>query len=291
MDKNKYIQAATLMLSDKKTYEPLKKDPTNTIHNKVNNAIKLWNDKNYINEITANSLKSSNPLPARFYGLPKIHKLNFPLRPIVSFCGSPTYNLASFYNNIISNNITPPISRIKNSSDFIEKIKNIEVPLNHKIISLDAVSLFTNVQIGIAIKGIKERWLKIQPHAKMPWYQFEKGLRICSSNSSFNFQNTSYKQKSGFPMGSPLSPIAADIVMDDLETKCIASLPLKLLFFFWYVDVIITAVPTDKIDTILNTFNSYNHKIQFTIEEESDGKICFLDVLIIRDEKKIKTNW
>ena len=73
-----------------------------------------------------------------------------------------------------------------------------------------------------------------------------------------------------------------------VQKKCNSKL---LPFFFRYVDDIITAVPTDKIDTILNTFNSYNHKIKFTIEEESDGKICFLDVLIIRDEKKIKTNW
>ena len=70
--------------------------------------MKLWKEKNYVNENTANSLKSSNPLPARFYGLPKIHKVNYPLRPIVSYCGSPAYNLASFYNKIISNNITPP---------------------------------------------------------------------------------------------------------------------------------------------------------------------------------------
>ena len=61
--------------------------------------------------------------------------------------------------------------------------------------------------------------------------------------------------------------------------------------FFGYVDDIITAVPTNEIDTILNTFNSYNHKIHFTIEEESDGKISFLDFLITRDGKKIKTNW
>ena len=182
---------------------------------------------------------------------------------------------------MISNNITPPISRVKNSFDFIQKIQNIQIPPDYIIISLDVVSLFTNAQIGIAIKGIKERWAKIQPHVNMPWYQFEKGLRICSSNSSFNFQNISYKQKSGFPMGSPLSPIAAGIAMDDLETKCIASLPFKLPFFFRYVDDIITAVPANKIDTILNTFNSYNHKIQFTTEKESDGKICFLDVLIV----------
>ena len=83
----------------------------------------------------------------------------------------------------------------------------------------------------------------------MPWYQFEKGFRICSSNS-LNFQNTSYEPISGFPMGSPLSPIAADIAMDDLETKCIASLPFQLPLFFRYVDDIITAVPTNESATL-----------------------------------------
>ena len=51
-------------------------------------------------------------------------------------------------------------------------------------------------------------------------------------------------------MGSPLSSIAADIAMGDLETKCIASLPFNLPFFFRYVDDIVTAVPTNKIDNI-----------------------------------------
>ena len=92
-------------------------------------------------------------------------------------------------------------------------------------------------------------------------------------------------------MGSSLSPITADIAMDDLETKCITSLPFKIPFFFRYVDDIITAAPANEVDTILNMFNSYNHKIQFTIENESDGKICFLDVLTMREGKEIKTNW
>ena len=128
----------------------------------------------------SNSLKSSNPLPARFYGLPKIHKPNNPLRLIVSFCGSLTYNLVSFYNDVISKNINPSISRIENSFDFIEKVKNTKIPPGYKIISLDAI-------------------------------------RTCSTNSAFNYQGIFFKQKSGFPMGTPVSPIVADIVMDDLE--------------------------------------------------------------------------
>ena len=108
LEKTKYLNEIKTMLSDTRTYIPLKKDPTNTTQKKVNDLIKNWEKKNYINDSMAKSLKSDNPLPTRFYGLPKIHKPNNPLRPIVSFCGSPTYNLAPFYSKILSNNITPP---------------------------------------------------------------------------------------------------------------------------------------------------------------------------------------
>ena len=33
-------------------------------------------------------------VPPKFYGLPKIHKPDTPLRPIVSSCGSVTYGVA-----------------------------------------------------------------------------------------------------------------------------------------------------------------------------------------------------
>ena len=130
------------MLSDKNTYKTLKGDPTNITHKTFNDLIKLWKNKNYINESMSNSLKSSKPLLTRFYSLTKIHKPNNPLRLIVS---SPTYNLESFYNNVISKNITSPISRFENSFDFIEKVENTKIPPSYKIISLDAVSHFTNV--------------------------------------------------------------------------------------------------------------------------------------------------
>ena len=38
--------------------------------------------------------------PARFYGLPKIHKANYPMCPIVSACGTSTYNLAKYLTKI-----------------------------------------------------------------------------------------------------------------------------------------------------------------------------------------------
>ena len=84
-------------------------------------------------------------------------------------------------------------------------------------------------------------------------------------------------------MGSPLSPVAADMVMEDLEKKCIDSLPFQVPFYFRYVDDILTAVPINEIDTIKKTFNSYNHHgpavflifIVFVYFEDSEPKNLF----------------
>ena len=43
-----------------------------------------------------NRLRCSVPQPPKLYGLPKLHKPKIPMRSIVSFCGSPTYQLSKY---------------------------------------------------------------------------------------------------------------------------------------------------------------------------------------------------
>ena len=57
-----------------------------------------------------------------------------------------------------------------------------------------------------------------------------------------------YKQNFGTPMESPLSPIIADLIIQDLKTKAITMLRFQLSFYFRYVDDIVIAVPSDMID-------------------------------------------
>ena len=58
---------------------------------------------------TSCSLQVTLPLAPRFYGLPKIHKANCPMHPIVSACGTATYQLAKFLTKILQRytGITP----------------------------------------------------------------------------------------------------------------------------------------------------------------------------------------
>ena len=98
----------------------------------------------------------------------------------------------------------------------------------------------------------------------------------------FQFNNKYYVQIFGTPMGSPISGLFADILMEDLESDCLKKLYFSPMFYFRNVDDILTFIPFDKIDEILTIFNSYDVRLQFTHEIESENRINFLELLIIR---------
>ncbi len=90
------------LLEHKTTYKKLSQNPTNKIDNKINKVLKKYEEKNYLTRDQRLKLSPQNSIPPQIYGLPKIHKENVPLRPIVSAIGSPTHNLAKFIVIIIS---------------------------------------------------------------------------------------------------------------------------------------------------------------------------------------------
>ena len=56
-----------------------------------------------------------------------------------------------------------------------------------------------------------------------------------------------------------------------------------------YVDDTICFIKLTSINKVLETLNSYHTNIKFTIEIESENKISFLDVLLIRSNSLIST--
>ncbi|XP_058817322.1 uncharacterized protein LOC131680624 [Topomyia yanbarensis] len=117
-------------------------------------------------------------------------------------------------------------------------------------------------------------------------------VEFCLNNSYFRFRDKFYLQTFGTAMGSPLSPILADIVMENLISTVIRSLPFKIPVLRKYVDDLVLALPKNQVQQTLHIFNSYNENIQFTIELESDSKLPFLDTLLIRNkDQTISTQW
>ena len=226
----------------------------------------------------------------RAYGLPKIHKVGCPFRIIVSSINSPLYNLSKFFHKIIYKSLKLPPSYIKNSYDLVKKLNGRLIDSNYTLASLDIVSLFTNIPTEIATNSIKKRWSFIKNNTNLPIDEFLIGINLILNSTFFTFDNKFYKQIFGTPMGSPLSPIIADIILQDFENVAIECLPFKLSFYYRYVDDILLAAPKDKFEIILHNFNSLHPRLQFTLEMSTDKKINFLDVSLILDNSYISFN-
>ena len=86
-------------------------------------------------------------------------------------------------------------------------------------------------------------------------------------------------------MGSPISPIVANLYMEDLETKAIQSAQNPPSFWRRFVDDTLTIMKSSQVESFLNHLNSIDHHIQFTKEESRpDGSMPFLDILITPKE-------
>lgn len=102
MDTEKYEAKIKDMLADKSVYELLKKDPTPCLERRMNSMLLMLKKTGKLPEKIYDRLRCSNGVTPRLYGLPKIHKPDIPLRPIVSFLSSPTYNLSKHLASILS---------------------------------------------------------------------------------------------------------------------------------------------------------------------------------------------
>ena len=89
-------------------------------------------------------------------------------------------------------------------------------------------------------------------------------------------------------MGSPVSPIAANIFMEALEQQAIATAPLDCKPKLWvrYVDDILEIIKKSSVQQLTDHINQIDKSgsIKFTYEEEEQGRIPFLDTLIVRKE-------
>jgi len=287
MDLAEYNSKMIEILADSNTYTIINKDPIKKLSNSIRNILSNWLKKEYIDIRTYKKLLITDGLLPRAYGLPKLHKEGYPLRIIISSLKSPLYELACYFHNIIKCSIPEAVSSVSNSFKLVKELNGKILDQGCTVASLDVVSLFTNVPIEYVYEGISKRWDLIKRNTAIPKEDFISAIKLILDSTYFYFNKIVYKQIFGTPMGSPLSPIIADLVLQDLETKAIDRLPFELPLYYRYVDDILLAAPFDHLNEILETFNSFHNRLQFTLEIGINNRINFLDVTIILDDQKI----
>ena len=94
MDTKDYDSKLNALLKDEKTYKQLSFDPTDSYTKKFKNELKSLKEEGKITPQLFYKFLPRGSLCPKLYGLPKIHKPNLPLRPIVASNKSPTSALS-----------------------------------------------------------------------------------------------------------------------------------------------------------------------------------------------------
>ena len=160
--------------------------------------------------------------------------------------------------------------------------------------SFDVESLFTNIPIDetidIICDSLFEKAKKVKNFTKP---QLHKLLNFAVKDSPFLFDQKLYKQVDGVAMGSPLGPTFANCFLSFHEDKWLEDCPpsFKPLYYRRYVDdTFLLFKDPSHIPLFQAYLNSKHQNIRFTVEQESEGKLSFLDVQLTRLNNTISTS-
>ena len=105
-------------------------------------------------------------------------------------------------------------------------------------------------------------------------------LELCLKNTYFSFQDQFYEQVEGAAMGSPVSPIVANLHMEYLEQKALSTAPHPRFWCRYVDDTFVIHKEANK-QGFLQHINSVDPPIRFTVEDnKEDGSIPILDNIV-----------
>ena len=263
-------------------------DPTTRYKNKLISILKSIKTEGGMNEVTYRRLYPTGASSPKFHGLPKVHKQGMPLRPIVSSTGAVTYQSAKELSKILKPLVGKSPHHVHKNEDFLQHLKGIQLGPDEVMISYDVKALFTSVPIQPALTII-EKMLEEDPGFQERTSMTVKNifclLEFCLRSTYFTFQNQYYEQVEGAAMGSPISPIVANLFMENFETKAISISPHPPLMWKGFVDDICVIIKEAQKQEFLEHINSIDPHIQFTSEDSKpDGSMPFQDMLITPTE-------
>ena len=227
---------------------------------------------------------------SKFYGLPKVHKQPLKLRPIVSSVNSEIEILSIFLDYQLQKVVRHCTGYLRDSWELLEEIKSLgALPSNARLITVDAVSMYDNIDTEHAIESIG-KWLELHKAdckrcGMSPPEFILKGIGIVMRNNIFDFDNITCRQENGTAMGTSLACMFATIYFSYHEEICLCNKDRRdhgiLLYRRFIDDVIVIQIQTQGSHAVLiSDFNSFG-PVGRRLEWLSSGpqeEVTFLDL-------------
>ena len=200
--------------------------------------------------------------------------------------GSAQHELAKWLTDVLQPVVDKFSSHVvKDSFVFAETLRNVNTNRDSFMCSFDVCSLFTNVPLDETI----EICMNTLYHSDLvPPTVEERALKKllikATKEVEFSFADKMFSQVDGIAMGSPLGPTLANIFLGYHESLLISSLASLPTIYFRYVDDCFAIFDSRALALdFLVLLNGMHSSLSFTMEEESNDEISFLDVRVIRD--------
>jgi len=296
LDKLDYINKMNVILENQTEFNKIDSDIFKLslkLEDSLNRVLRKLLKENKIDKTFYNNAFSSGSSPGILYGLPKIHKPNTPLRPILSALSSHNFNLAKCLIPWVTP-FTSNLHSINNSYNFKEWLLKIENVHQQFMASFDITSLYTNIPTSEAINILLNRIFTEQDiYHGLNKKEFGQLLNAAAKDTYFIFDNKLFFQKNSLAMGNPLSAILANSYLAHYETQWLDKCPesFKPTQYKRYMDNTFLLFKEQKqIEPFLDYLNNQLPNIKFTAEIETNGALPFLDLLITKSNLQTHTN-
>ncbi|XP_068250232.1 uncharacterized protein [Palaemon carinicauda] len=176
-----YHEKLDAILANLTKFERLTSNPGEDIKREANRTIEAINAATNAVHLP---IISGDFGPGYLYGNVKTHKQGNPLRPIISQCPTPTYQLAKRLYAILTQYV-PDCYCVASSAEFLQRIKDARG--EGVIASMDVESLFTNVPVDETIDLIADRVYKDEttPDLNIPEQALLTLFAICTERAPF----------------------------------------------------------------------------------------------------------
>ena len=283
MDREEYINKMEEKLKDETTYKRIEKDPTGEIKKALAEKLDKLKEEEQIDQKTYYRLYPTKEKIPRMYGQPKVHKQNYPMREIVDSTGSVTKEVDKYISKILLKYVGKTPYYIKNSAHFAEKVKDLRVEEDEVLVSYDVTALYPSVPQDEALDIIYQTLSQdsdLKSKTSMTAENVTTLLRICVSKTYFVFNKKLYIQVDGLAIGASSSGPAAELFMERLEARAIATFIEPPKLWLRYVDDTFAKIKKIFVGTFLEHLNRQHPRLKFTTEEEKENKISFLQALV-----------
>ena len=169
---------------------------------------------------------------------PKIHKHLFdvPGRPVLSNCGTATEKVSELLDHVLKAVMQQKGSYIKDSGDFIKKLKKIKEVANDAImVTADVFGLYPIIHHDFGLEALRKT-LDERVNKKMVLWTLLKWQNLFWKITTLNLMVKLNNNFLATAIGTKFAPPYACIFMEKVEIEFLESQVCKLLVWFRYID-------------------------------------------------------